>query len=75
VADPFPITLENVVEELAWTPDAFPLPISGGIPLIVVPVTVGGELGGSKDHEATVVALQMEPEANAIPRAIGIVFM
>lgn len=75
MADPFPTTLENVVEELAWTPDAFPLPKSGGIPVIVVPLTVGGELGGSKDQETTVAALQTETEANAIPRAIGIVFM
>jgi len=69
VADPFPTTLENVVKELAWTPDALPLPKSGGIPLMVVPVTVGGELGGSKDHEATVAALETETETNTIPRA------
>lgn len=42
---------------------------------MVVPVTVGGELGGSKFHDTTVSAVQMEREANAIPKAIGIVFM
>jgi hypothetical protein len=73
--DPFPTTLENVVDESAWTPDALPLPIAGGIPLIVVPVTVGGELGGSKVHEATMSAVQMEAEASATPKGIRIVFM
>jgi hypothetical protein len=64
-----------VVEELAWTPDAVPLPKSGRRPLMVVPVTVGGKWGGSKLHEATVAAVQIETEANAIPKVIGIVFM